>query len=261
MSEIHQKSKEIIADEVCYKRNYLTEVIVRVDFLNEMIDIDKVLPTKIASTISKTFPISEPKKGIVKEYQISPNGIRETLIKETQEWIFHGLNRDKKLTITPSFFFIVYNVFSSYDVLEDEFTKVISALYEFSSIIQSRRLGLRYINNVRLNEEEPLNWNRYINPKLLQTISFSNQPEYISRAFNNLEYNYGDFNLRYQFGIFNPDFPATIKQKHFVLDFDAYYDGVQEYQEIINSLRKFHGAIQTMFEMSITDEFRNKLNE
>ena len=261
MIKIPHQQKENVAGDIRYKRNYLTEVIIRVDLLNPLAEIDKQLSPKIASVVSKEFPISEPKKGIAKEYQISPSGIKETLNKEVQEWIFHGINRDKTLTLTASSFFIVYNIYKSFEILEQEFSTVFSKLLEVSSDIQARRLGLRYINNIKLDEDQPLNWDKYINTNLLQTLCFYNQPQSISRAFHNLEHNFGDYNLRYQFGLFNPDYPAAIKKKHFVMDFDAYYEGVQEYQEIVNHLNKFHTSIQNMFEMSIKDDFRKILNE
>jgi hypothetical protein len=74
-----------VAEEICYKRNYLTQVIVRVDFLNSPPGFDKQLPQELITAVSKPFPIPEPKTTIAKEFQISPSGIKETLNKQIQE--------------------------------------------------------------------------------------------------------------------------------------------------------------------------------
>jgi len=248
-------------EEICYKRNFLTEVIVRVDFLNPLHEIEKQLPKKVTQEAGKHFPISEPKTSFAKEFQLSPAGVKETFSKQMQEWHFHGMNRDKTLTITPESIFITHKNYTSFETLQTEFTNVFSKLLDASKEIQARRLGLRYINNIRLKDGDPLDWGTYINPNLLQTINFPKNKKTITRAFNVLELNYKEFILRFQFGLHNPDFPAPIKQKVFVMDFDAYYDGVQEYEEILKNLNKFHSEIQDMFEMSITDNLRKIMDE
>jgi uncharacterized protein (TIGR04255 family) len=249
------------AEDICYKRNFLTEVIVRVDFLNPLHETEKQLPKKIAQEAGRNFPIPDPKTSFAKEFQLSEIGVRETLSKQMKEWHFHGKNRDKTLAITPLFLFITYKNYTSFETLQTEFANIFSKLLEVTKEIQARRFGVRYINNIRIKERDPLDWEKYLNSNLLQTINFPKNKKTIARAFNVLELNYTEFNLRFQFGLHNPDFPAPIKQKVFVLDFDAYYEGVQEYEEILRNLEKYHSEIQEMFEMSITDNLRQIMDE
>jgi uncharacterized protein (TIGR04255 family) len=95
---------------------------------------------------------------------------------------------------------------------------------------------------------------------MLSTLSLSPKAQFLSRALSTLEFNFGDFNLRYQFGISNPDYPAVIKQKSFILDLDAYYRGIQDAEDIEGTLDKFHDCIQEFFESSITDKLRGIMN-
>ena len=44
-------------DEICYKKNFLTEVIVRIDFVSRMDDICNNLPKSLSKEILKHFPI------------------------------------------------------------------------------------------------------------------------------------------------------------------------------------------------------------
>ena len=52
----------------------------------------------------------------------------------------------------------------------------------------------------------------------------------------------------------NPDFPAPIKKKIFILDYDAYCSGILTKDEIFKNLPIFHAEIQRLFESSITDD-------
>ena len=58
----------------------------------------------------------------------------------------------------------------------------------------------------------------------------------------------------------NPDYPSTIRSKVFILDFDAFSEGLQEFHEIKTKLKNYHEAIQGLFEQSITDQLRGKMN-
>jgi uncharacterized protein (TIGR04255 family) len=75
-----------------------------------------------------------------------------------------------------------------------------------------------------------------------------------SRIFHNFEVVFSDlgFNMRFQFGLHNPDYPAPIRQRMFVLDFDAYCQGMIEPSDIPTVLDKYHAEIQRLFERSIT---------
>ena len=76
------------------------------------------------------------------------------------------------------------------------------------------------------------------------------------REFHNLEMNYGGMNLTFLYGMHNPDYPAPIRQKTFVLDFDAYAMKVQGKEGLLNSLESMHDRIESLFEKSITERFR-----
>ena len=54
----------------------------------------------------------------------------------------------------------------------------------------------------------------------------------------------------------NPDYPAKIKKKIFVLDYDAFFTGILKQHEIEDYIKKCHRIIQQQFENSITPELR-----
>lgn len=225
-----------------------------------MANIESILPTQIGKTIGPLFPIAEPHKAVHGEITISPH--EKPITKETAftQWTFHGLSREKTLVLDPKFIVISYNKYDRYETLKEEFEKIFMSIFKHYQDLQPQRLGLRYINKIKIDKNDPLDWKGTIKSELWSTIYFSSQPECLSRVFNNLEHNYGDFNLRFQFGIHNSDYPQPIKNKEFVLDYDAYSNISTEPKEIVSNFDKFHSAIQILFEKSITDKLRRRMN-
>ena len=246
-------------EQTRYRRTYLTEVVVRVDWLESLPSIAKKLPKSLSQRAKKSFPIAEPTKKKVRQVQITVEGIEEHEAELT-EWTFHDKDRSKTLTIAPGSLFIRYTSYDSFEALRVDFTDIFAIFFSEFKDIQVSRFGLRYINNIELDEPEPLEWEGYINEKLLGLFHFYPETQYLSRVFHVVELNFGDSNLRFQFGLNNPDYPATIRRKNFVLDLDAYYPGLQEKDDVLSNLDIFHEKIQEIFEMSVTDNLRRKMN-
>ena len=246
-------------DEVYYKRNYLTKVIARLDFLSPIPGIDSRLPPEARQAALKVYPIGEPRESVSRELAISPSGFAAQESKFT-EWHFHGRDRDKTFTIVPTAIFVTYVKYEKYELLKNDFLSVLNPCLEAFEDAQPARIGLRYINNISLSEPNPLDWSAYIQQSLLSLIDFPPDKAALSRIFHNLEFSFDDFNFRYQFGIRNPDYPARIKNKAFVIDLDAYHQGNIERPEIPATLDKFHSCIQDFFERSITDSLRGTMN-
>jgi uncharacterized protein (TIGR04255 family) len=58
----------------------------------------------------------------------------------------------------------------------------------------------------------------------------------------------------------NPDYPARIRQKVFVLDLDAYTHSLVYITDVGRLLDDFHAAVQRYFEQSITENLRRLMN-
>ena len=95
---------------------------------------------------------------------------------------------------------------------------------------------------------------------LLGAFELPDRTEELSRVFEIVEFNYGDSQLRCQFGMPNPDYPAPIRRKLFVLDLDAYRTGLMDPDEVPDLLDDFHARIKEIFEQSITDGLRRLMN-
>ena len=241
-----------------YRSCFLKTVIVRLDFSYPVTKLTKTLPQRLKDIIPPLFPISEPKEFIGKEFVVSKDATKEKILEGTK-WFFHGLDRQKTLVVSRDNVNIEYKTYESYDVLKREFIPIVDALLASYDDLQGKRLGLRYINEIVLSEGDLLNWSNYIDGRLLTSLTFPEDPNQICRAFTNLEINHRDFIVRFQYGMFNPDYPASIRRKNFTLDYDAYYQGLQDTEDVKQNLDRFHDALQKEFERSITDELRNKM--
>ncbi|MBI3044906.1 MAG: TIGR04255 family protein [Betaproteobacteria bacterium] len=247
-------------EQTCYERPFLKEVIVRVDFVVPIQSIAKELPPKIANELSKQFPISEPHKAIAQELQVSDDEVHHAR-KEVMEWIFFGKEREKRLVITSETFFISYSTYNTYEDMVRDFTLVADELFKAFPDVRSRRLGLRYINNIEVQDKNkhPLMWDDLINPQLLGLFG-AFDPATLIRLFHFVEFKHDDVRLKFQFGIPNPDYPALIRKPLFILDFDASVTASQDRGEINSNIERCHALIQERFESSISDRLRELMH-
>jgi len=125
-----------------------------------------------------------------------------------------------------------YLKYESFNKLKGDLFQYSIQWRNFFPISEIERLGLRYVNNINLDEINPLNWKKYINSNLTSSLKFVKDRNLISRAFHNLELKYEDMNIRFQYGLHNPDYPSIIKEKEFILDYDAYLSREQDINEI-----------------------------
>jgi uncharacterized protein (TIGR04255 family) len=245
-----------------YKNNFLTKVIVRIDFLNKLESVNKQIPKDLNNIIKKYFPIVEPSESILKDLRIDKSKVGEIETKKIFDWNFFGKNRKKQLHINWENMFIVFYEYNSFEELLKNFIDISERMFEnYNSNFQIKRLGLRYINEIEIPGKNPIYWNRYINSNLLSIFKFTEERKEIAKVLNTLELNFETFLFRFQYGAHNPDYPSVIKRRIFILDYDAYSNMVTELSEIKESLPIFHNKIKEYFEKSITNGFRRKLNE
>lgn len=241
-----------------YKNHFLDQVIIRMDFSAPLNGLIRALPQNIKKASISSFPIPEPRKFITKELQVSKQATQETKEKVTEgtEWIFHSRDKEKTLTITHDNVNISYKGYESFHILRNDFINILEAMFKEYQELQSSRLGLRYINEIKLSENNILDWNDYLDENLLTMLKVPKENKNIARAFNNLILNYEGIIIKFQYGMFNPDFPAPVRKKIFILDYDAYYRGPQNFEEINQSIDIFHEKIEAFFESNIKDKLR-----
>ena len=244
--------------EICYGKNFISEAISKVEFLTPIVELSDSLPKEFSDSIKDSFPIAESKEITNNVVELTDKGAVNKVAEKSTEWTFWNKERNKKILLSNNSILLVQNVYNTYNEFENEFMIAFKSICKIFPDLTFKRYGMRFINNIKIDEKNPLDWGEYINENLIASINIPKDKENISRTFHTLEMNYDVFNLRFNFGIHNPDYPAIIKQKVFILDLDVYHYGIQNSEEIINSMNIFHAKIQEFFEFSITPKFRNK---
>ncbi len=246
-----------------YTNNHLTDVILRIDFPNTPLNLTGELPATLTRKILESYPIFEKKEYVQKSLTISANKPVDEVSIDVIEWVYYGPNRERLLCLSDKYLYLNYKTWdsNSFNTLKGFFFILLDELFDLNHDLQVTRLGLRYINNIKFDDKNIFAWKSYLDKNLLHGLDFIEEKSAISRAFGNLELNYGDQKVRFQYGMHNPDYPATIKKKLFVLDYDAYCVGTQDKEEIKASLISLHDKIIYLFESSIKENLRKKMRE
>lgn len=247
-------------ERICYRSNFLDKVIIRMDSLNRVEQLTDDIPQALHSLARERFPIEEPKDEELIQTTISARDEPKRTTRKRIKWLYHSRDRQAHLTITDDFISIEYDTYHSYE--DDLKAKISDICEELNRIIPDqkyKRIGLRYINHIRIPGNDPFDWSEYINEALLCQHSFCEDLRHVSRLFHIIEINGDDHQLRFQFGIHNPDHPAPVRDRAFTLDYDAYTARLIRFGECIGLLDRLHESIQGLFEMSIRDALRDKM--
>lgn len=239
-------------EEVCYARNYLTEVICRLDFASQVNELKNSMPKVIYDAVKKHFPIAEPQDVVGTELSINP--IMPPVFNQValKQWAFLSRNRKNKCTIdTNAIIFSIgdYNVFEE---LSSAIIDIIGAVMSNYPQNQGKRFGLRYINNLPLKDHSD-----WIDDKFIAAFS-AHKDEKTTKLITTLEYAVQDkdLNVRLVYGYDNPDYPAIMKKENFIIDIDAYSTGIIYFEDIAKFIENMHGEVQSCFEKMITDRYR-----
>lgn len=244
-----------------YKNNFITEVVLRIDFETSVDLLRGHLPENMERAILKYLPDVETKDLSTQKVSIegSPDKVKVEVDKFKQ-FTFYGSGKKNRLSITRNAMFSQFKLYFSYEKFVAPFLSALSALHDNEKEIKYKRIGLRYINNIKVPGDDPLDWSLYLKKNLLSIFDVLENKKEITRAFHILESNDDDFSLKFQYGMHNPDYPSQIRQKIFVLDFDAYKTGSLTQEDVVEKLAPMHNKIEGLFEKCITKNLRSIMN-
>jgi uncharacterized protein (TIGR04255 family) len=253
-------SSSRIPERKKYEKDYLAQVIARIDFAEPLRIPKKGPPRPVVACLKKWFPVPELQVKQLKEVFITLGSEPKETTKEIREWNYHSTSRDKRAVITTTCMLIEYKKYSMFEALREEFLSITDALYARFKDLQVKRLGLRYIDRIELDQPKPTEWSRYLNKNLLSSFKLVPDPTTLIRAFHVVEQKFDDESrLRFQYGMPNPDYPAPIHRKQFVLDTDAYCVLPLTKDEVVQFLDKFHARCVQRFELAITHTLRKQM--
>ncbi len=244
-----------------YKKNYLTDVIFKIDFPPIATLIDKSISVDFEEKIMKDLPLKEliPQFFVTMEKKDGNFNAKEG---QQMVWKYKSQDEKKFVEVKSECLVVVLKEYEDFSVFKDFVFKISNFFFEAYDIDLINRLGLRYIDRIILEEENIYDWKEYINGDLIKNLDFISEKKQIKRAVQILEVSpEQDTDLRFKYGIFNSWYPNDLLKKEFFLDCDCYTKIQFPKAEIENKLNKFNKIASEYFEKSITDKFRGKLND
>ncbi len=234
--------------------NFLKDVILRLNFKDE-IKFSPQVVDNIKRMVSDSFPEFEPREQVSIEMTID-NVQKTTKEKRAKAYYFHN-NANSSITLEPNAIIIGIKNYNTYEEFRNLVQKVIQNLGTENSSAKTSRIGLRYINQIIINEGDPFEWTEFIKEPLTSSLDFIERRSELSRLMGVLELNRSDYFLRFQYGWFNSEYPNPIAKKEFSLDYDCYSKNETELSSILGQVDIYHTAIKELYEHSILDGLRN----
>ena len=146
-----------------------------------------------------------------------------------------------------------------------DFIKVVNKpFYKMKDLVKIRRLGIRYVNQILLEEGSPFNNESFINKNLTtKEMKFfcDDEKSKINRSLSQTNFIYDDYQVIFINGYSNSQFPAKIMKNEYILDIDC-FTTFCDLDNIENIIKKMNtDTIAPLFEKSIEDGLRNLMNK
>ena len=239
--------------KIKYGKNFLSDVIFRVDF-SPILVIRESISSKFQEQLRPLFPLLTEQKVFEFAAKIE-SGLIEGSSKPLSNWVLEDAEHRFRLTLNFAYLAVEDLRYRTLD----EFVKVIQPILEAFKLYytnpQFTRLGLRYINTIKLNEGNPFDWKSLIaEPLVCPVEGFIGSKQELSRAMSQFVLNKGECTVIFNFGIFNPEYPSRIASREYILDYDCFSQDVDA--DLIKQMRDFNEQVLRLFELSIQDPLR-----
>jgi uncharacterized protein (TIGR04255 family) len=245
-----------------YRRNFLSKVVCRLDF-GEVPALKGQAKPEFSTRIEQTFPIATGKPTAVVSLMVGPkgSGIQQELSGMIWE---HKKKSDgtQVLNLAPTFLSLEYgtNDYDHFPPFRAELQLAFTELQALYQVAQVTRIGLRYINEIALQQGQALDWHGLLNPNLITSVK-AGLPENLDllRSLHQIHAQRDGMSLMFHYGAFNPDYPNPLVRRHFVLDIDASRSEPTLVGEVMQHIDRLNQYCETQFEASIENGLREKL--
>ena len=241
-----------------YKTNFLTNVIFRVDYPTLLDLSNNNPPAQFQKEIGENYPILDVQNSRMVELRIGSKSETDSPI-----WRFHNKEKNKVVTVSSDHIALEFFSFNNFTDFSDEVKLIFNRFFSiYTSIKVCKRIGLRFVNQIRMKEGNPLDWNNLIDEDLVfvnRSILEERTP--IKKDIHMLELKTDNCDFSFFYGMNNSEYPNPIARREFILDYDAHLVEEADITEIYDKLSVFYGIIKEWFEKSIEDGLRDILRK
>ena len=238
------------------RKNFLTKVIFKIDFEERRkIHIDYI--QKVKEKINDELPKYTKGQSETIEVMMGPDE-QKTIKRRSEVFDFKNEEETEWIHIAEDAVWIEVSKYVSFE----RFRRLIKTVVDELNLLgNSARLGLRYINQITLNDGDPFDWEKWVNSNLIKSIEFVDEKKFLARCMGIIEYNYDEVLMRFQYGMYNSEFPNPISKREFVLDYDCYTKETHDFNETFTLLNRMHDLVKEKFNYSIGSEFKKIIKE
>ncbi len=249
-----------------YRNHFITQVVVRADFAAGTVPL--VQPDEQILAALEAFPVRNRLNRTKSEVHVqkTPRGpVKDTRTMNYIENNFWTEDKTRRVALCSEYMFLEERSYEEYASLRDTFLDVLDAMAAQYPDMKLRRLGMRYINEIKLPEADAGTglgadfWEQYINPLLLGGLRFAANDGALARHMCSTELNYGTDRATVRYGIFNGEYPRPNRRREFIIDVDAYCQTELPAAAAAGKLGEFHTAALSVFEAAITDALRARM--
>lgn len=242
-----------------YRDNFLSRVICRVDFPTILV-LRTEEPASFQEALREAgYPRFSTRRGLQIDIVEGAPSAREA---EPPAYVLEDVARERKVTLTSEFLAYETTEYLDFTRFLEQLSPIVAAFINTYHPTILDRVGLRYINEIRLAEGSPFDWEGLINEDLTRPLhAFPDEQSAISRSMHQLRLNKEEYQVNIAFGVYNSEFPNTITQKEFILDYDCFSRDERSPGEYREVLRAFNAQIEAVFEASIRDGLREIMME
>lgn len=242
-----------------YEKDFISVVVFELKF-DPILKLFKEEPADYQSQVADILPRCKIQKNVEIRGTLSPPGDMKTeVVNEFREWVFHTEGDEKSLVVGPTLFRMQSKRYEGFKVFSSELHDLWDRFLHVYDPKALSRVGLRYINQIRLDTGAPLDWSGLVSDHLTSAVLdvVEGSKRAISRSMHELHMTFDDHRLTFRFGLHNADFPNPVAAREFVLDYDCFSIGTEQPSEAEKLLNRYHLCIKEEFESSIGDGLRD----
>lgn len=254
---------------VVFERSPLVLALCQVRFAPILSIADPVFVAPFQREIQAQYPVAAKHVGVEMEIKLDEAEIRPGTPYSFQ-WRFSDQDDNWVVILAQNFLAIETRAYENFDDFIERLRKALLVLVEYIRPSVITRLGLRYINEIRLNG---LNWTSIIRHELLGALAIEALSRDVHQAMQQMVLRYpNDLAINIRHGILplgttvKPR-PAerTADEPFYLLDFDAFRevrspgDLPMDPDTICETTRLFNEVIYRLFRWSITEEYASTL--
>jgi uncharacterized protein (TIGR04255 family) len=257
-----------------YARPPLILALCQVRFTTKLSINNAVSVAPFQDAIQDEYPEPAPPTVQVAQVQLTgPGGqLSGTSAGQSIQWQFSDLAGNWSVVLTPDYVTLETRSYEHFDDFSDRLQRVLRALVSTIKPAVGRRIGLRYINEIRPGHTE---WHRVVRSELLGPLSIEEVRLSCSQSFQLLQLEAGDARINLQHGYLARGTTVAPRageepseEPAYLVDIDMFRDFVapsstlpMDSKLIGNMVDSYHATVSGLFRWAVTDEYRASLGE